>query len=146
MPTAAKFIAAVYFAALTWFVSGLVVTLFADGIIGPRFSLVNAGIGLVIGWVFLGRRMSAGMVNALGLGFTTAAAILLWCTFFQSFAQMIERSYHKVYKTPVEALVDVFRIMIDNAHVIGVPVILVPLGIGGLLGGFLVEIVSRNFR
>lgn len=146
MPTAAKTIAAIYFAGLAYFVSGLIYPLYPEGLVGPKFGLWNAGLGVILGWVFMGRRVGQGWVTALGVGFTTSAAILLWGTFLHSFAQMIRRSLQKVYDGPVEALVDVFRFMIENAAVIGVPAVLAPLAIGGLIGGILVELVNRNFR
>lgn len=146
MPTAAKTIAALYFGALAYFVSGLIIPLYPEGLVGARFGLWNTGLGVVIGWLFLGRRAGQGMVTSLGLGFTTSAAVLLWGTFFHSFAQMIRRSLQKVYEGPVDALVDVFRFMIENAVVIGVPIILIPLAVGGFVGGFLTELVARNFK
>ncbi|MGZ9809967.1 TrgA family protein [Pseudoroseicyclus sp. H15] len=146
MPTAAKMVSALLFAGLALIVASSVASLYPDGVIGPRFIYLNAGIALVVGWLVLGQRAGHGYVTALGVGLTTAAAVFLWALFLFSFAQMIDRSFDKVYDGPVEALVDVFRFMWENAQIVAVQEVVLTLAIGGVLIGAVVEFVSHRAR
>ncbi|WP_373352746.1 TrgA family protein [Pseudoroseicyclus sp. CXY001] len=146
MPTAAKMVAALLFAGLALAAAGMVEPLYPDGVVGPRFGWLNAAIGLVVGWLILGVRAGQGYVTAVGVGLTTAAALALWSLFLFSFAQMIDRSLDKRYDGPVEALVDVFRFMWENAQIVAVQEVLLALAIGGALIGMLVEFTSHHWR
>jgi len=108
MPTAARAMAAVLFAVLAWYVSGLIVPLFPENTDMGFFTEVNAGLGLICGWRIAGPRGGTGYVSAISYGLTTTVALVVVALFTHSSVVMIENSLRKFYDTPVEAVVSVF--------------------------------------
>lgn len=146
MPTAAKLAAALLFGALAWWVSQMLKPLFPEGTDTGRFSEYNALIGAVIGWRIAGERARTTWPIAIANGLTSSAGMVLMGLFIYSLARMLSQSFRKVYQGPVEALVDVIRIMLENVRFVTEPGILATLAIGGILGGLLTEWVARNYR
>ena len=77
MPTFARLAAGILFAGLAYYVSLLIVPLFPPEQQLGWFREVNAGVGLVIGWKVMGARAGNGVSNAIGVGLTAAAMMLL---------------------------------------------------------------------
>ena len=146
MPTAAKLAALVLFGALTWAVSNLVVRHFPEGSDPGWFAEVNATAGAILGWRIAGPRGGTGWTSAVGYGITATIAIVAVATFLQCFAIMIRQSLRRLYDGPVEALVDVFELMVRNGEYLLHAEGLGTLAVGGVLAGLLTEWVGRNFR
>jgi hypothetical protein len=146
MPTAAKLAAAILFGALAWLASELVKPLFPEGAAVGRFAEWNALIGAVIGWRVAGTRARTTWPNAVAYGLTTAFGMASVALFLHSMARMLGRSFSRVYEGPMEALIDVVRLMVENAPLILSPPVLLTLLIGGALGGLATEWVARNYR
>lgn len=146
MPTSAKLAAAVLFAALAWWVSELAKPLFPEGTDLGLFAEYNAAIGAVIGWRVAGARARTTWPNAVAYGLTAAAGTVILTLLLYSTMIMLSQSTRKVYEGPVEALVDVVRLMLENTRFIGTPEILATLIVGGVLGGLATEWVARNYR
>ncbi|HVG48396.1 MAG TPA: TrgA family protein, partial [Rubellimicrobium sp.] len=145
-PTAAKLAAAVLFGALAWYISELIKPLFPGGADLGRFAEYNAAIGAVIGWRVAGERARTTWPHAVAYGLTTALSMLLVALFLHSFFVMLSQSLRKVYEGPMEALVDVARMMIENFQMIATPGIMATLLVGGILGGLATEWVARNYK
>lgn len=146
MPTAAKLAAATLFGFLAWHVSGFVDPLFPEGTDLGRFAEYNAAIGAVIGWRVSGTRARTTWPNAVAHGITTALSMLIVALLFHSLARMLSQSIRRVYEGPLDALVDVVRIMIENFHMIATPGIMGTLLVGGVLAGLATEWVARNYK
>ncbi len=146
MPTAAKLAAAVLFGALAWAVSNLLVRHFPQGSDPGRFAEVNAAIGAILGWRIAGSRGGTGWASAVAYGITAAVATVVVAAFLQCFAIMIRQSLRRLYDGPVEALVDVFELMVRNGQYLLHAEVLGTLAVGGVLAGLLTEWVGRNFR
>ncbi len=146
MPTAAKLAAAILFGALAWWVSELIKPLFPEGTNLGRFSEWNALIGALIGWRVAGTRARTTWSNAIAYGLTAALGMAAIALLMHSLVRMLARSYGRVYEGPVEALVDVVRIMVDNAGVLLSPPVIVTLLVGGVLAGLATEWVARNYK
>lgn len=146
MPTAAKLAAAILFGSLAWYVSELIKPLFPEGTDLGRFSEYNAALGAVIGWRVAGGRARTTWPNAVAYGLTAALGMTMLALLLHSSARMISQSFRKVYEGPMEALVDVVRIMIENLQMIATPAVLVTLLVGGILGGLATEWVARNYK
>jgi len=147
MPTAARLVAALLFAALFGAVSVLALPAFAlaeepD----PRgFALVNLLLGLVIGWRLggagAGRRSWAG---AAGQGLTTAVAITFSALFLHGTIRMVALSMRKYYDGPAEAVVGVFALMIEIGRIAALPGVIALLVLGAMGAGIVVEWVGRH--
>ncbi|NBD31115.1 MAG: TrgA family protein [Alphaproteobacteria bacterium] len=145
MPTAARAMAAVLFAVLAWYVSGLIVPLFPENKEMGLFAEVNTGLGLICGWKLAGPRGGTGYVNAVSYGLTTTVALVVVALFTHSSVTMIENSLRKFYDTPVEAVVAVFELMVEHGTMMLTPEILTTLGVGGVLAGLGTEFVGRRY-
>jgi hypothetical protein len=144
MPTAAKLLSAVLFAALAY----LVADLYVPGMEGsPVVGFLREGcafIGMLCGWLVMGRLVGKGMYAAAGSGFRTSATILFWCLLSFSVLEMIKQSTKKIYDGPMEALLAIFDIMIKYGTFALRAEVLVTLAVGGMLGGVLAEWISRR--
>ena len=146
MPTAAKLAAAILFGVLTWYVSDLVTRLFPDRADFGRFIQYNAALGAVVGWSVAGGRARTTWPNAVAYGITAALSIMLLALLVNSLAVMLNQSFNRVYEGPVEALVDVVRLMIDKFLIIATPQIMATLLVGGIFGGLATEWVARKYK
>ncbi len=146
MPTAPKLIAAVLFAALAWFVSDLVKPLLPEGTQVGLLSPINALIGVVLGWRLMGNGTGKGMRTALGYGLTTTAMILFWAVLLWSAYLMVIRSTRLRYDGPVEAIQDMFALMVEYVTTMATPDVIGSMVVGSLIFGWLTEMVARRFR
>jgi len=146
MPTAARMVAGVLFAALAWVVSQLILPQFPEGFDPGLFAEVNAAIGFLSGWVVAGSRARTTWSGAVSYGLTAMVALVFWGLFLHSFWQMIEKSLDRIYDGPADALVDVFQLMFENALLMAVQPVLLALVLGSILAGLVTEVVGRNWR
>ncbi|SLN42055.1 hypothetical protein AQS8620_01663 [Aquimixticola soesokkakensis] len=145
MPTASKLVAALWFAGLAWFSSQLVKPYMPEGTGFGWFCEVCAGIGFLIGWVFLGKRAGDTMRAALGYGLTASLLTTAWALFLFSGREMILRALARRYDGPMEAIIATFELVKDYAIVMAKPDVLGALIVGGLIGGWLVERTARSW-
>ncbi|MBS0123057.1 TrgA family protein [Thetidibacter halocola] len=146
MPTAAKLVAALCLAALGFAVSEVIKTILPASIDFGAFSLVNAALGFVLGWVVMGKRAGRGMSAAISNGFTGMAALVLWGLFIQGVNEMVDLAMSRRYDGPFEALVAIFQIMTDYAgQMLDLKVITLLL-VGGIIAGVLTEIAAKRWR
>lgn len=145
MPTGPKLFAAILMACLAFVVSQMIKPLFPQGTDLGWFSQVNAGIGLVIGWMFLGVRCGTGYANATAMGLTAVAGLVFWGLLAHSVYVMVVRSMRMMYDGPMEAVLGVFELMLEHAHLMAVPSVIGTLVAGGLILGALVEWSSRRW-
>jgi len=144
MPTAARFVGAVLFAALAWYVSGLIIPLFPEDTNFGWFVEVNTAFGVFCGWTIAGPRGGTGYVAAFSYGLTTAISLTVMALFFHSGYVMIEKSLRKLYKTPTEAVVAVFELMVEYGSMLLTPEILTTLAVGGIVAGLTTEAVGQR--
>jgi hypothetical protein len=145
MPTAAKLVAAIAWAALAWWASELIKPYFPDGRDLGRFSEVNALFGLVMGWRMAGPRVGLGWWAAVGNGFTTTLALVVMGVFLHCFAEMIRFSLRRMFDGPVEALVDIFRLMVEYLVMMARTDVIAVLLVGGILAGLVAEWAGRRW-
>lgn len=144
MPTASRLVAALILAALAWLVSDMIKPLFEEGKDFGKFNLLNAVIGLCIGWMFVGRRAGLGMMPAVNNGLTGGVLLVLWGLFFQGAYKMFQLSMRGRYDGAFEALADVFQRAAEFAVIMATPPILGALVVGSILSGLGAEMVSRR--
>ena len=144
--TAAKLVGAILFAALAWYTSELIKPLFPDGYDPGRFSETNALIGLGVGWVVAGSRAGRGMASGISAGLTATVALVFWGLLLNCTYEMLRLSLRRQYDGPVEAVVGVFQLMIENLFLMLTPEVIGTLLIGGAVAGLIVEWTSRRAR
>jgi len=145
MPTAPKLMAAILFAALTWFVSDLVKPSLPDGTQMGLLSPINTVIGAFFGWRVMGARAGHSVKASLGYGLTTVAIIVFWCLLVWSAYLMTIQSTRLRYDGPIEALQDMFAMMVQFGQTILTAEIVGSLVVGALVFGWLTEQVARRY-
>lgn len=146
MFTAPRLVAAVLLAVVAVAASELIKPLMPEGTQFGMFSLVNAGLGALVGWIVIGKRIGRGISAAINNGLTGAAALLFWGLFTQSGNEMLRLSLRRRYKGPVEALTDMFRIGMEFAVTIATPAVLGTVILGAVVASVLAEVSSRYWR
>ncbi|WP_224824653.1 TrgA family protein [Cognatishimia sp. MH4019] len=144
MPTFARLVAAVLFAALAWWVSQLIVPLMPNERPMGYFAIINAAVGLVMGWRIQGARAGNGYNAAIGISLTTVAAVVFWGLLLNSTIVMVELSLRKSYDGAVEAVVGVVDLMATHGKIMLDPTVIGTLLVGGLAIGMVTEWASRR--
>ena len=146
MPTAAKMVAAVM-TALTLFLAAEAARAgLPEGSPAGYFSPMVAGIGFLTGWMVLGTLTGRGYLASVGIGLRTAVTAVFWALLLFSLWDMIELSMKLRYDGPMQAILDVFAIMIENGRMVLLPDVLVALGVGGAVTGLFAEFAGRRWN
>jgi hypothetical protein len=144
MPTAAKLISALFFAALGWVLAGV----YVPGLEGApnvgRLREICAAIGAITGWRVMGSLVGETMWLALGSGLRTAVTMAFFCFLGFSTYEMVLQSTKMVYEGPMEAVLGIFEIMVEYLAVALTPGFVGTLVIGGMLGGCMAEWTHRR--
>ncbi|SPJ28747.1 TrgA family protein [Falsiruegeria mediterranea] len=146
MPDAARLVAALSLALIAFIVSGLVMPLMPEGMDFGYFTWVNVGLGVICGWVVMGKRAGRGMTPAINNGVTGVLALLFWGLFVQGAYEMFRQAMRNRFDGPFEALGAIFTIGFDYGLTIMVPSIIWTLLVGGVLAGLATEFAWRQWR
>lgn len=146
MPTAARLVAALCLALLAFVVSGQVKALYPPETYFGYFTLYNVALGLIVGWVTMGKRAGRGVTPAINNGLTGVAVLTFWCVFVQGCAEMVDLAMRNRYGGPFEATVDALRLALDYALVLVEPNILVTMAVGAVLAGLATEAAKKMWR
>jgi hypothetical protein len=146
MPNAARLVAALSLALIAFFVSWQVMTLMPEGTDFGWFTHVNIAIGLIVGWVVMGKRPGGGLTPAINNGLTGMAVMVFWGLFVQSTNEMVALAMRHRYEGPLDAILGIFEIGMKYARVLMVPNIIATLLIGGVLAGMACQYASKKWR
>lgn len=147
MPTAAKLLAALAFACVAFFASEVFKPLLPEGTRTGNLSLINAGLGFIVGWLVMGKLAGKGYYRSIGSGFRTSATLLFFVLLAWSIWIMLVNSTRMRYDNAMEAIVAVFGLIYEYGAIFVVdPQSLVVLFVGGIAGGLLAEWAAQNFE
>jgi hypothetical protein len=145
MPTAAKLIAAVAFAAVAWLAAAAYIPLLPEGTRTGFFKEIMAALGFLIGWRTVGAHLRTGYAEAASLGLRASLFIVAWALFGFSVYVMIQRSTKMIYHDAGEAVLDVPMQMIKYGKLLADAKLVEVLIAGGLIGGLVTEFVGRRW-
>lgn len=145
MPTAGRLAGAIVFALFGWYIAGIAAPFFPEGRPPAALIPVSAFIGLLIGWMFVGTRAGNGYNAAIGIGLTAALLWSFWVLFLISFRQMIRNAMRRLYDGPMEALVDTFNLMMEQAIDFIDVQLIASVVIGGVVCAWITEYFGRRF-
>jgi len=147
MPTFAHVVAAILYAALAWYVSHFMIEpLFPEAFDPGLFSEFNALVGLVCGWTIMGSRATLGFVPSISIGFTAILMTVFWSMFLHSWGEMLRRSLDRAYDGPVEAVAEVFELMVDYLFLMSTVPVWTTLIVGGIVAGIVTGIFGKIWR
>jgi len=146
MPTGARLTAALCLALLAFILTWQIMPLMPEGTNFGYFIPLNISLGLVIGWVVMGKRAGRGTVPAINNGIGGVAVLLFWGLFIQGGYEMFRLAMRNRYGGPFDALSAIFTIGLDYAIVIFVPEIIVTVLVGAVVSGLATESAWRRWR
>jgi hypothetical protein len=145
MPTAAKLVASVLFAMLSFFVADLYRQGITDGTRTAYLLPGCAAIGLICGWRVMGRLVGKGMSDAIGSGIRTALTIVFFALLLFSIYEMVVTSTKGLYDGPLQAVLAIFDIMLKYGRGMVTPELLGAVLVGGALAGMATEWADRRW-
>ena len=146
MPTGARATGAVVFLVVGWLLANVYVANMPYEKSVGSFRELTALIGLLVGWLFMGSSVGKTYLDAAGSGLKTVFVLSFWAILMFSIWEMLKISTKKmVYDGPMDAVVDVFAIMLDRFWpLLSVGCVSV-FFIGGAIGGVITEAASRRW-
>ena len=147
MPTAARLVAAVLFAALAFAASEAYKPLLPEGTPTPWLSQVNALIGALSGWFVMGRHAGPQQRHVLALGLRTIAVLVFYVLLAHSIWRMVVLSMRLRYGGPMEAVVGIFEeALAYGTLLVTSPLVMGILLIGGTAAAYLTQFVARRWK
>ena len=142
MPTAAKLIAALLFAALVWFVTEEVKQVMpGEGRGAGMLSPINALLGAIMGWRIIGARAGDGYMPSFGFGLTTVFATTVCALTLWSGYTMIERAVSGRYTDPIHALEGMGGLFLEYWTFVATPDAIA----AAMLGSFVCAVITEFF-
>jgi hypothetical protein len=145
MPTAARLAAALCLALTAFVASTFVRDLLSERVPGQFLFPVNVGLGLVVGWWVIGRRIGRGWVPAINAGLTGGVVLAFWVLFAHAAGRMWALSFRQVYKYPPDALKGLMDQFLTYAEFLMAPTVAGSLVLGAVLSGLVAEAVNKRF-
>ncbi|WP_342075666.1 TrgA family protein [Yoonia sp. SS1-5] len=145
MPTAGRLAAALTFFIYGWYVGIIAGPFFPEGN-PPNYVIpLSIGLAILVGWTVVGGRLGNGYFGALGHGLTGAFAYGFWTIFIISFINMIRKSLRRLYDGPMDAVVDVFDLMMRAARDFFDINLILTVTLGGMLCACIGEYFARRY-
>jgi hypothetical protein len=146
MPDAAKLVAAALIGLLGYVVSLQIIPLFPESVDFGNFAIWNGILGVVTGWIVMGKRAGRGFTGAINNGLGGAMMLVLWGLFLHSCLQMFDRAMDNWYNGAFRALAAIFQFMAEYALAIMSFNVVALLVAGGILAGLMTEYAWRTWR
>jgi cation transport ATPase len=146
MPDAARLVSALFLALIAFIVSGQIMPLMPEGTDFGYFTWINVALGLICGWVVMGKRAGRGVTAAINNGVTGVVSLVFWALFVQGAYEMFRLAMRNRYGGPFEALAAIFTIAVEYGLILLAPSILFTLLIGGVLAGFAADYAKKKWR
>lgn len=145
MPTAARLMGALLFAALAWVLSDMIVPLMPEGTQFGHFHKVNLAIGALCGWQIMGSRVGSGYQAGATVGLTAGLSTVVVCLLIHSIVVMIDKSMALRYDGPMEGVADVFNLAFEHGLIMATPAIGAVLFAGSMIAGVITEWTGRRW-
>ena len=146
MPTAAKLVAGFIFAVTGFFVAKIIHSTLPEGQPVKWLLPISILIPMTIGWRLMGKLVGKNYGASMNNGLYGVVVSTVSVTFIFAVALMIKKSRRLQYDGPMEALVDVFGLMLEYGLLLLNPIVLLTLVGGGFIGGLASEWAHRKFE
>jgi hypothetical protein len=145
MPTAAKLVAAFLFVLLAVMGGQAYIPLLPEAT--PTRGVIPSAvvIGLLCGWLMIGKIAGRGYGAALGNGISTGVAVAFWMLLLWSIVEMIDRSTKMRYDGPMEAVLGAVGLMVEYATLMLNGQVLLILFVGSAIAGLVTEWAARRW-
>ncbi len=145
MPTGAKAVGAITFALLGFVTATLLLPHLPENDRGQGVAQISAGLGVMVGWMVMGRSVGGDYKAAARAGIYTSVWLLLWGVLIFSLRLMLVRSFQKWYSSATEAATGVISIAIRYFQISMTVEVVGALLIGGMIAGIVTEFSNRHW-
>lgn len=145
MPTAARLIGALCFGLLGWCLAVIATPFLVDSVAPPAFVPAAIIVGLYVGWVYIGSRVTHGYLAAIGHGLTAAFLLGVMILYVHAFSIMVGKAMRRQYGGVMEAVLDTFDLTLREAERFADATLLGTLVIGALIFALIAEYVGRRY-
>ena len=146
MPTGSKLVAAICLAILGAIVAEMVKPLMSEGINFGHFTYVTAILGLIVGWVHLGKRAGGTMTDGINNGITAVVILVVFALFVFGSYEMVDQALRHRYSTMMEAMRGILEIGMEYGQYLIDVEIIATLFVGAVLSGMITEYAHRRWR
>ena len=146
MPDAAKLVASLFIGGIAYVASLLIMPLMPDSTDFGSFVYVNTVIGLICGWMVMGKRAGRGITAAINNGLGGSLVLVIWGLFIHSCYQMFDRAMDNWYNGAFTALAAIFQFMAEFALILIDPAVIFWLVGSGIIAGLATEYAWRTWR
>lgn len=146
MPTASRLVAALCLLVVAFLVSSMIIENGEEGKDYGYFTYVNMLLGVICGWVIMGKRAGRGWTAGVNNGLTGVVSLVFWGLFVQGTYEMFSQAMRHRFGGPFEALLAIFQLGVGYGEELLAPEILWTLAIGAVVTGLLTEIAFRRWR
>lgn len=145
MPTAAKLVAALCFAAIGWVGATAYIPFLPEATPVGWLRESAAFVGALCGWMIMGRVIGRSYATSIGNGISTAVAVAFWLVLIWSGHEMVVRSTKMMYDGPMDAVLGMFDIMVQYGGLLLTPEVVGIMVVGGVLAGMATEWAGRRW-
>jgi hypothetical protein len=110
------------------------------------FVPVNVVLGVLVGWISMGKRAGRGVSSAITNGVTGVFLLTLWALFLQACNEMVRLAMKNNYDGPFEAIAAIFQIGSEWGLILLTGPILGTMAVGAFVSGILTEYAWRTWR
>lgn len=145
-PTASKLVASIFMALTAFIVSELIKHTMPEGTQFGSFTGVNTCLGILMGWLVMGKRAGRGYVSAINNGLTGGVTLAIWGLFVQGCYSMVQLAMRHRYDSFFDAILGIFEEFIDlSQHIVHADILIALIG-GSIFAGIMAEFVSSRGR
>jgi len=141
MPNTSKVSGSLCLCALAYILSELAKPQFIEDFNFGNFTYVSMLVGVIVGWVIMGKLAGFGLVSAVNNGVTSTFSMVLVVIFIQSANEMIRLSMRGRFDGLFEALLEIIPIGIDFVVKVSSTSLWGTALIGGIVAGLIVEAI-----
>ncbi len=145
MPTTARLVAALAFALVAALSAVIYIRLLPTGTPTRMLVPVSAGFGVVTGWIVMGRNVGKSYAESAATGLRTAITILALVTLVFAVYQMLQRSMRMLYHGPVDAVLGVFALVLQDGQLMFDGDFVGVVTLGGMVAGMAAEYAHRRW-
>lgn len=147
MPSVRRLFPAVILAAAAWLAAQIYFTYLPENSVIGKFREICAGIGLIIGWTVVGKRIGEGYRRSVEAGLLGSFLIVLWSVAGFSMDEMLSRALDRRYKQGLgDAFADLVDIIFEYGYSVFKPDVIGALVLGGILAGIVAQWAAARWQ
>lgn len=146
MPTAARLVAALCLGVIGFVLSQIIIPLMPESTDFGMFVPINIVLGILSGWIIMGKRAGRGTTQAINNGLTGVFVLVLWGIAVQACNEMVRLAMRNRYDNVFEAITAIFEIGAEFAVIAATVEFGIACVVGAVVSGLLTEVASKRWR